>query len=440
MTGKSAITYALSSPRSTSLSACFAVSLSRGPSTFEMFVAVAPTTKAIALLSRSSTRSTVGSAQIAADAASASVSVGPLRRHSPLDAAGVAAQHYGRHRGLAPGDDLAEADNEVLSCGLRAVERLIGRAKQLARARAVIGVRRDPGAQPQREPGIGESLVELPAKTSDLRHALRRRPRRAARTTNSSPPRRAAEPPRDSAARNTRPDLAEQGVAELMAGAVVDVLEVVAVEHDEAQRSPLLLRVRELALEPILEAPAVEQTGQSVRMGAQTLSVERERGIERGRRVGSEQRGHLGLIPIEGRRRTGSHRRGARCRSPFARSGIRIDRANPRLIELGDDRAHPRREARRRPTDRRDRGARAAAASEIGSGPPGALHSPIPRAAGHRRVRGAGSTRSGAPDRACALQPARWQRAHGVRSCRRRGARATRDRRCGSCASPRQGR
>ncbi len=118
-----------------------------------------------------------------------------------------------------------------------------------------------------------------------------------------------------------------------MAGAVVDILEVVAVEYDKTQRTPVLLRGRELSLERVLEAPAVEQAGQSVRMSAQALSIERERGIERGSRMGGEQRRHLGLIPIEGRREPARADKEPDVVSVRAKRD-QDHRTNPRLGEL----------------------------------------------------------------------------------------------------------
>ena len=63
-----------------------------------------------------------------------------------------------------------------------------------------------------------------------------------------------------------------QAAAELPAGrvagevavGVVDLLEVVDVEHDQRQRPPVALRARDLALEQLVEEPLVVDAGQAV--------------------------------------------------------------------------------------------------------------------------------------------------------------------------------
>ena len=75
-------------------------------------------------------------------------------------------------------------------------------------------------------------------------------------------------------------DLAEQGVAELVARAIVDLLEVVAVDDEQAQSEALLLRVEQRELEPLLEAAPVQDPRQRIRRCAETLALEGERRVE----------------------------------------------------------------------------------------------------------------------------------------------------------------
>ena len=84
-----------------------------------------------------------------------------------------------------------------------------------------------------------------------------------------------------------------------MAGAIVDVLEVVAVEHYEAQLAPLLLCAAKVALEPVFQATAVEQPRQRVGVRTLPLAAERDRGVERGSRVCGEKRRQLALGTVE---------------------------------------------------------------------------------------------------------------------------------------------
>ena len=69
---------------------------------------------------------------------------------------------------------------------------------------------------------------------------------------------------RGRAATIARGDLAQQPVAGLVAQRVVDALELVEVQHDEAER----LAAGDAALEPVLERAVVEQAGQVVGLGA----------------------------------------------------------------------------------------------------------------------------------------------------------------------------
>ena len=75
-----------------------------------------------------------------------------------------------------------------------------------------------------------------------------------------------------------------------MTGAIVDLLQVVAVDDEEAHRSASLLRGGKLALETLLEPPAVQHAGQRVGHGALALPSQCNGGIE-GRRDVSGQHG-----------------------------------------------------------------------------------------------------------------------------------------------------
>ena len=202
---------------------------------------VAPTTNVIALLRRSSTPSTDSSAQIAVAASiaspSAEPSAPPLSRVRSTRAGGMSSALVPR--------TISRNEIDASSCRAPWPGRAPGRRRAGAATspRAVVRVGRDPGAQPQREAGVVEALVELTAKPLG----------REERGIRVHPGQHddelvAAEAGRRRAFRadcaEHEPDLAQQRVAELVTGAVVDVLEVVAVEHDEAQRPPILLRDR----------------------------------------------------------------------------------------------------------------------------------------------------------------------------------------------------
>ena len=57
--------------------------------------------------------------------------------------------------------DLPEADDLILAARLRVVERLVGGAQQLRPGGSVVRVRRDSGAQPEREACLAEAVAEL---------------------------------------------------------------------------------------------------------------------------------------------------------------------------------------------------------------------------------------------------------------------------------------
>ena len=78
-----------------------------------------------------------------------------------------------------------------------------------------------------------------------------------------------------------------------MPGAVVDLLEVVAVDDEEAQRYALLLRRGAARARALLEAATVEDAGERIGCRAQSLASESERRVERRRDVSGEHRGRV---------------------------------------------------------------------------------------------------------------------------------------------------
>ena len=94
-----------------------------------------------------------------------------------------------------------------------------------------------------------------------------------------------------------RGDLAQQPVAGLVAERVVDRLELVEVEHHEAER----VAPATMALEPVLERAVVEQAGQVVGARAD-LDRPVDLGVlERDRDLGGEQLDELELVLGEAR-------------------------------------------------------------------------------------------------------------------------------------------
>ena len=88
-------------------------------------------------------------------------------------------------------------------------------------------------------------------------------------------------------------DLAQERVTELVPGAVVDLLEVVAVDDEDAQRYALLLRPGQGALHSFLEAATVEDAGERIGGRAQSLASESERRIERRRDMSGKHGGRV---------------------------------------------------------------------------------------------------------------------------------------------------
>ena len=186
-------------------------------------------------------------------------------------------------------------------------------------------------------------------------------------TTNSSPPSRAACGARRARALQHQAHLAQERVAELVAGPVVDVLEVVAVEDDEAQLAPILLGATELAVEQILQPTPVVEARERIGVRAAALAVERHRRVERHRGMGGEERCQLTLAAVE----LACEAAGADEQADLL--AVRPQRNQHHRPKLAGRRARaptPRscRAARTRPTRRCARAAPAASRAASGSG------------------------------------------------------------------------
>ena len=99
-------------------------------------------------------------------------------------------------------------------------------------------------------------------------------------------------------------DLAQHRVTGLVPVGVVDLLEVVDVEHEQADRRGQALRPRHLSLERLVEQPPVGEAGERV-AGGQALVLteqagvaERERGVHRRLGQRPHRRGRdAGVVP-----------------------------------------------------------------------------------------------------------------------------------------------
>jgi hypothetical protein len=145
-------------------------------------------------------------------------------------------------------------------------------------------------------------------------------------------------------ARGERPgehpgDLTQQRVAELVPRTVVDLLQVVAIDHDHAHRLAPRPGRCELALEPFLQAPAVEHAGEGIRDRALALTPEHDGRVQRGRDVRREDGSGVELHGIHAPcRRSAPDQRSDLLpvgpqRKPDERSPVRV-----RLEQLADDR------------------------------------------------------------------------------------------------------
>lgn len=195
-------------------------------------------------------------------------------------------------------DDVAVLDHPVLAPILRLVQRLIRRAQQLRRSGSVVRVRRHAAAEAEWKAG----LVETRPKTIEQGRRCRRRILDVDTREHDDelvPAEPAGISPALDRGLQHEADLSQQRIAELVTRPIVDLLEIVAVQDDQADRAAALLRVGELELQPLLEATAVEEPGQRVGESAAALPRERERRVDRRRSVRGQQRCGLGLGAVE---------------------------------------------------------------------------------------------------------------------------------------------
>ena len=161
-----------------------------------------------------------------------------------------------------------------------------------------------------------------------------------------------------------------------MAGAVVDVLEVVAVEHDEAQRRPLLLGAAELARRARSSSP--RRLSRPVSASVWALRRSRSSAIAASSDAAACAASSDASSPWP---RSNSLREPARADEQADLVAVRAqrdqhDRAERQAGELRDVHRRSCRATRRRPTRRCARAAPASAPTGRGSGPaPAALHS-----------------------------------------------------------------
>ena len=255
--------------------------------------AVAPTTKTSHLQRREQTPSGVVSASIASAAETTSASAEPSPRARRRFSVASPVRDSGSGRAT-----VRERRDSVLARVLRGVQRLIGGPQERRGRRAVERVRRDSGADAEREARVREPLRE---------HGPEPRAQRGSevgvRAREHDDELVAAEP-RDLGAQGQRahkypPDLVEQRVPELVPGAVVDLLEVVAVEDEHAQRLAHLLRDAELPLELLLEAAAVEYPRERVRYRTAALELKRGGRVEARRHMRREHGRGVELLGVD---------------------------------------------------------------------------------------------------------------------------------------------
>jgi hypothetical protein len=84
-----------------------------------------------------------------------------------------------------------------------------------------------------------------------------------------------------------------------VSGAIVDLLEVVAVDHEQAQRHAVLLGRLELALDALLEAAAVQNSCERIGDGGLPLAPRSDGGVERRGDVCGEDGRGIELCPRE---------------------------------------------------------------------------------------------------------------------------------------------
>ena len=147
----------------------------------------------------------------------------------------------------------------VLAVLLGQVEGRVGHAHELGALDAVLRIGRDAGRDRDVSAvlalGVGDALDDrLRDREAFVLVAARQEERELV----------AAEPERLAALAEARGDLREHAVADRVAEAIVDLLEVVDVEQAEGQRDAALLCLVEVALQPLVEVPVVPEPGQRV--------------------------------------------------------------------------------------------------------------------------------------------------------------------------------
>ncbi len=175
----------------------------------------------------------------------------------------------------------------VLAVFLRPVERAVREADQLVAPDALHRIRRDAGADRQLA-----DLLEL--RGTDALDDRARDRDAVVRVETGEEHRElvAAEPEALAALAQPRRDLAEHAVADRVAVAVVDVLEVVDVHEAERERGAVLLGLRELALQPLVEVAVVAETRERIgeREAHRLQRRERRALIERDREQRADER------------------------------------------------------------------------------------------------------------------------------------------------------
>ncbi len=219
----------------------------KSPTTRDAEHAVAPTTKTSALHRRVHTPSTV---LLGLDRRGCRHGIGEHRAGPVVSAAPLAVERARRVTDRNAGDsacEVAKRRDPILSGCLRGVQRLISGAQQRGRRRSVEGIRRHAGRDPEREPRVREPFREpRPDLTAErlgrIRACSREHHDELVTTETSSFGALGQRTQQDVG------DLAQERVTELVPGAVVDLLEVVAVDDEDAQRYALLLRLGQCAL------------------------------------------------------------------------------------------------------------------------------------------------------------------------------------------------
>ena len=157
------------------------------------------------------------------------------------------------------GDVGAREAHLVLAVLLRPVERAVGEPDQRVALASVLRERGDAGADGDR---AGRAELGLRDARDDRLRGRERQLLVHARQQHGELV--AAEPERLAALAQPRRDLREDAVAGRMAELVVDALEVVDVEEAQRDDAAVLVRLRELALQALVEVAVVAEPGQRV--------------------------------------------------------------------------------------------------------------------------------------------------------------------------------